>query len=98
MIELELQLRIPLRIPEHLEGAIINFNDIIMEDTYRSTPRTIEKEKYDCMPTQIKRKIKERRTHRKIWQTNRSSEAKTKLNRSIKDLKELLKEHKNNQI
>ena len=89
---------IPLKTAEDLELAVNNFNIIIQEAAWTATPEVKSMEAQDVCSTNVKAKIVEKRKLRKVWQTTRSPHNKAKLNKAVKQLKQLLNEEKNKAI
>ena len=93
-----LNCNISLKSIDELENAIEEFNIQIHNAAKEATTSFEHPEKQYNIAKHILEKIREKRQLRKIWQIYKSKHIKTKLNKSIKDLKTLLIEEKNNSI
>ena len=75
-----------------------HFNEYIQLAAWKSTPVQNEKEKIEQCSNLIKKMIKEKRKLRQQWQRYRLTKDKRKLNKAVKQLKELLLNEKNQSI
>jgi hypothetical protein len=65
---------------------------------WNSTPNPDKTINIDECAPMIKQKILEKRNMRKLWQNTRSPQDKVKLNKAVKELKQLLKDEKQKAI
>lgn len=95
-IENNITLNLPLKSDTDIDIATEYLTELIQQAAWKSTPVLRPKEE-TCInyPEEIKKKISEKRKLRAIWQNHRRPEDKTKLNKSIKELKQLLLKLKN---
>lgn len=91
LIESKLTLNVQLRNSNNISEAIDMFCKIITEAAKESTPEQQDNERLEICPAAVKLKIEEKRRLRKLWQITRSPQHKTELNRTIKELRNLLK-------
>lgn len=91
-----INLSIPLKTTDDIDGAVEMFNLAIQNAAWKSTP-TIPRKPINntTYPLHIKQKIAEKRRLRRIWQNSRNRVDKTNLNRASHQLKQLLKQIKN---
>ncbi|CAB0034666.1 unnamed protein product [Trichogramma brassicae] len=88
----------PLRTAENLERSVEEFNTILRLAVTEATTTTAVTLNHSPLPNIIKEKIKEKRKLRKEWQNSRNIVTKRKLNKTIRELKVILHEEKNDQI
>lgn len=95
MVERAIILNAPLRTAANIEHAVEYLNTVIQKSAWQSTP--VERQRTDCIdnPAIIKIKIAEKRRLRRIWQYSRSPLDKTLFNRAARELKEMLRNQKN---
>jgi len=93
-----LQTGIPLKTENDVTEAIELFNNCIQQAAWNSTPTNPANSKQDTCSISIREKIAQKRKLRKQWQTTRSPEMKTKLNRAIKEIQTMLKDEKEQAI
>jgi exonuclease III len=99
LIETKLDPKIPLKNEENILNAVEQFNSVIQQAAWNSTPVIPPgKDNIQDYPIIIKEKIAEKRKIRKQWQTNRTPANKRLLNRAIQQLKEILNCFKNQGI
>lgn len=97
-IDENLNCNVPLKTEEDLNNAVEQFNHTIQIAAWNATPEMGRKDQAGECSLLIKQKITEKRNMRKQWQLSRDPKAKTKLNRAVKELKQLLDESKNENI
>ncbi|XP_018405166.1 PREDICTED: RNA-directed DNA polymerase from mobile element jockey-like, partial [Cyphomyrmex costatus] len=90
-----LSCNISLKTIEELEKAIDEFNLQILNAAKVATPTTHDQKKLPSISKRLLDKIREKRQLRKNWQNTRCKFIKTKLNKIIKELKDLIIEDKN---
>lgn len=90
--------QIQLNSPESIEQTIIYINDTINKALYISTPTPDTRTHQKYTPVYIKKLIDEKKKLRKIWQTTRHPDDKTKLNKARKNLTSALIRTKNHKI
>lgn len=88
---------IPLKSPLDLDQAVLSFNNIIHQAAYASTPSFNPKHTSSYSP-EIKKNIADKRRLRKRWQVTRSPHDKQQLNQSIRQIKYLLMNEKQNKL
>jgi Endonuclease-reverse transcriptase len=86
-----------LKTSDELESAIIYLNKNIQNAAWAATPK-LENQRTSNCSISIKNKILEKRRLRKTWQLTRSPKDKTKLNKSVKELKLLINKENNRKI
>lgn len=95
-IENNITLNLPLKTEIDIDNATEYLTKLIQEAAWRSTPLLDSKKETSLnYSKEIKRTISEKRKLRSIWQKYRRPEDKTKLNKCIKELKQLLFKLKN---
>ncbi len=91
-----IHLNIPLKTPENIDEGVEMFNLSIQKAAWKSTPFITSKAiNPTAYPLHIKQKIAEKRRLRRVWQYSRNRIDKTNLNRASQQLKQLLKDIKN---
>lgn len=88
-IERNLNLNIPIKSPEELDEVVENFNNLIHEAGFLSTPEE-ESSYYQermVVTNEIRNIIRNKRQLRRIWQYTRNPIDKQRFNRASKDLK-----------
>lgn len=94
----QISCNIPLKTTDELELATDNLNITIQKAAWDATPEIkILKTKTTCSIS-VRNKIAEKRKLRKEWQKTRSPHDKAKLNKAIKQLKQLIYNEKNKSI
>lgn len=94
----KLNTNIKLKTERDLDQAVEHLNECIQSAAWKSTPIQYEKEKNGECSSVVKKMIKEKRKLRQQWQRYRLAEDKRKLNKAVKQLKELLLNEKNQSI
>lgn len=98
LIEETLNTKIPLKTEENINNAIEHLNHSIQQATWNSTPYNGSNDKeYSCSPL-IRNKIAQKRKLRKQWQITRSPVFKTKLNKAVKEIREMISKEKEQAI
>lgn len=97
-IDEQIKLNIPLKTPAELDNAVIELTETIQRAAWSATPDHNSTTVNEKCPLIIKEKIQERRKLRKRWQITRSETDRKNFNNAAKDLKQLLKQIKNNDI
>lgn len=96
VIERRLQLQIALKTPEDIEDAATSFTNLIQVACWSTTPEMPAKtSNQNCLPLEIRAKIKEKRRLRRVWHCSRHPKDKEVLNKAIAELKELINDAKN---
>lgn len=96
LVNQNLNLRIPLKSPEDLDGAVEHLNKTIQNSAWKATPEWTSEHSLNIhYPTEVNKKIAEKRRLRRIWQHSRNQADKTNLNRATQQLKRLLWKIKN---
>lgn len=90
LVETKLDLKICLKTPDDIEDAALNFFHIIQEACWMCTPYHVTTQKNKPVPQEIRAKILEKRKLRRIWQTSRHPADKSKLNKAIVELKQII--------
>ncbi|CAG9138035.1 unnamed protein product [Plutella xylostella] len=90
LVETKLDLNICLKTPDDIEDAALNFFHIIQEACWMCTPYHVTTQKNKPVPQEIRAKILEKRKLRRIWQTSRHPADKSKLNKAIVELKQII--------
>lgn len=97
-IETSLNTKIPLKTTENVENAVEHFNSTIQMAAWDSTPMDHTISSRLTYSKEIIIKVAEKRKLRKQWQLTRCPLIKTRLNRSIKELKRLLNKERNSNV
>jgi len=93
-----LTLDVPLKANEDIEDCVHQLVQTIQQAAWNSTPKPHKSvSMYECAPI-IKQKIRGKRKMRKRWQNTRSQQDKAKLNKAVKELKQLLRDEKQKAI
>ncbi|CAB0044414.1 unnamed protein product, partial [Trichogramma brassicae] len=98
IVQKKVHCNMPLRTAENLERSVEEFNTILRLAVTEATTTTAVTLNHSPLPNIIKEKIKEKRKLRKEWQNSRNIVTKRKLNKTIRELKVILHEEKNDQI
>ncbi|KZC08911.1 RNA-directed DNA polymerase from mobile element jockey [Dufourea novaeangliae] len=94
-LEIKINCNIPLKTPEQIETAVMNFTDIIQEACWIATKQTGNDRKYLSFPDYILQKIKMKRKLKNIWQKRKTQVNKGRLNASTKEVKQLIQNYLN---
>ncbi|KAH9644980.1 hypothetical protein HF086_003310 [Spodoptera exigua] len=86
---------IALQTENDIVNAIEFFTTSIQSAAWNSTPIVQHKPAEQYVPPSILDKIREKRNLRKLWQQNRCPDTKKHLNHKIKELKDILDQHRN---
>jgi hypothetical protein len=97
-LETNINLKLSLKIKEDVDDACLYFTNILQVAAWVSTPQLRGTSSGTPIPLAIREKIKEKRRLRRIWQQSHRSTDKTKLNRAIKELKDLLADSVNESV
>jgi len=89
---------IPLKTENDIICTVKSFNHKVQQATWNTTPVCKNTNTSFEYSSAIKDKLAEKRKLRKLWQINRCPFLKTKLNRAIKALKNLLERKRNQGI
>lgn len=100
LLESKLELKVALKSADDIEEAVIGFTEAVQLACWESTPleEEVTKNWKNSVPYEIRSKIGEKRRLRRIWHTSRSRADKTALNKAIVELKELIKNIKNENL
>lgn len=98
LLNVQVNCKISLKTHEEVEIAIDTFNNIVQKAAWESTPVNYNTKNVKLCPVNVKTKIAEKRKLRKLWQKTRSPHDKTKLNKTTKQLKELINSEQNKAI
>ena len=93
-----LNTNVSLKTVKEKDSAVADLNDVLVSAAIESTPNITNKAFTKHVPTFILDKIKQKRKLRKLWQTNRSPETKSTLNKMNKEIKELLDKENEKEI
>lgn len=97
-IRAKLMLQVPLKTARNIEDALEHFVQTIQQAAWNSTPDSSEYTNSDTCSAVVKQKIIAKRKLRKQWHNTRSPLDKAKLNKAVKELKQLLHEERNRGI
>lgn len=90
-VEMNLNLKIPLKNEKNLEDALEHFTKIVQQAAWNSTPVGEDRIPSLQTPEVIKAKVKENRKLRRRWQKTRSRVDKWRFNKATEELKEMTK-------
>lgn len=98
ILEKKLPLNVSLKTKDEVDTSLAYLNNTIILAADISSPIIKQCMNNYSTPSNIKEKIKSKRKLRKKWQTNRSPQDKTLLNKLTKELKDLLKKDKEDKL
>ena len=93
-----LTLAVPLTDTRDTEDYVQQFVQLTQQAAWNSTPHPHRYPAANTCPQTIKQKILDKRKLRKRWQTTRSPQDKATLNKAVRELKQLLNDHKQKAI
>ncbi|XP_015438893.1 PREDICTED: RNA-directed DNA polymerase from mobile element jockey-like, partial [Dufourea novaeangliae] len=97
-LEIKINCNIPLKTPEQIETAVMNFTGIIQEACWIAIKQTGNDRKYLSFPDYILQKIKMKRKLKNIWQKRKTQLNKSRLNASTKEVKQLIQNYLNTEF
>lgn len=95
ILDNQISLKISLKTADEIDEAVEYLNRVIQTAAWQSTPEITNNAKTLNYPIHIKQKIAEKRRLRRIWQNSRQPDDKNKLNRAVRELKQLLQDWRN---
>ena len=98
ILEMRLDTNISLKTEEEVDTSIAYLNNSLIAAAENSTLLLNQRINNFSIPTHIKEKIKFKRKLRKQWQSTRSPQDKTVLNKITKEVKELLKKDREDKL
>lgn len=98
LVEMNLTTNVSLKTENEVDSSIAFLNDVLLAAATESTPLIKQKVNNLSISSFIKEKIKVKRKLRKKWQTTRSPQDKTRLNQITKELKDILKQDKEDKL
>jgi hypothetical protein len=93
-----LTLQVPLKTPTDIEDAVKLFTDVVQWAGWTATPPSLAKPQHFGCPIAIKQKLAEKRKLRRDWQRLRTPESKRLLNAATRDLKQRLRQFRNDRV
>ncbi|GBP94555.1 Probable RNA-directed DNA polymerase from transposon X-element [Eumeta japonica] len=97
-LESNIDLKLSLKTNEEVDNASLYITNLIQVAAWTSTPELKASSYSAPTPLVVKKKVAEKRRLRRVWQLSHRASDKTKLNRAIKELKNLLAETTNDMI
>jgi hypothetical protein len=97
-IEERIQLMVPLQTEEQLDFEVNKFVNDIQQSAWDNTPEIKKRLKGNNYPSEILELISEKRQQRKKWHQTRAPQEKTRLNNLSYQLKEAIKQLKNDTV
>ncbi|GBP32405.1 Probable RNA-directed DNA polymerase from transposon X-element [Eumeta japonica] len=97
-LESNIDLKLSLKTNEEVDNASLYITNLIQVAAWTSTPELKASSYSVPTPLVVKKKVAEKRRLRRVWQLSHRASDKTKLNRAIKELKNLLAETTNDMI
>nr|XP_012234580.1 PREDICTED: RNA-directed DNA polymerase from mobile element jockey-like [Linepithema humile] len=97
-IEERIQLTVPLQTEEQLDFEVEKFVNDIQQSAWENTPEIKRKLKGNNYPKEILKLISEKRKARKKWHQTRAPQDKARLNKLTSQIKEEIKQLKNDTI
>lgn len=98
LLEQSIQLSMPLSTEDEITDAVEHLNDCIQQASWSSTATKINRNESSNCSIAASELLALKRKIRKQWQHTRSPELKTKLNQTIKNLKKILTQEKEESI
>lgn len=96
IIHRRLNLNIALKSPEDIETAATEFINLIQVACWSTTPdKPYNKQKHNSIPWEVRNKILEKRRLRRVWHCSRHQEDKKLYNKAMVELREMIKNAKN---
>lgn len=96
IINRTLNLQIALKTPEDIDTAATQFTNLIQVASWLTTPdKPANKLRHNSVPWEIRKKIQEKRRLRRVWHCSRHHEDKKAYNKAMTELKEVLRNAKN---
>jgi hypothetical protein len=97
-IDSNINLKIRLKDHDDVDDACLYITNMIQVAAWNSTPELQKSPSQVSIPMQIRGKLQEKRRLRRVWHLSRNKEDKTRFNRAIKELRELLSDSTNETI
>jgi hypothetical protein len=97
-LESKVDLKLPLKTKDEVDDACLHITNLIQVAAWLSTPELKGSPHCTLLPIEVKKKIAEKRRLRRVWQTSHRNADKTRLNRAMKELKDLLADTVNESV
>lgn len=98
ILHTELNLKIKLKTPDDIDDATFYITNKIQEAAWLATPYLKILNTTHSAPLQIRNKIQEKRSLRRKWHLSRHPDDKAALNRSARELTDMIKENENDTL